>query len=419
MKTSFRWLFWGLLLVLVMGSLVSAKREVRWMQWKTSEVGQAVMDEIKATFEAENPDITLTIIDSPFTGFRDKAITLHRARHSPDVLMIQVDWLVEFAEMGVIQPLDPFVAKSDVLEEIFPIFKQKWKDNLYALPLHSGCVALFYNIDIFQKEGIAGPPTTWDEFVEIAKKVTKPEENQYAVTATLQLEPPTNLTYDIFPLIFQFGGEIFDEETNRVVFNSPEGVRAIEFYVDLINKHQIAVPGVLSNGEKEKRGNFAAGNIAMMFEGPWGIAIQQNLNPNLNFMTAPLPRGITDGTVVRGSLNTITTQAKDPDAAWKFIEFISGPVGNAIWSRHTGDFPARRDVAEMDFFRQNPMAQAFIEQMSRPNAGSPNLGLPESIRLNKILTSAIQSAVLGEKTVQQALDEAAAEWESVLAPYFQ
>lgn len=395
------------------------KSEVRWLQWKTSEVGEKHMTELKAAFEKENPDVTLTLVDSPFTGFHDKAVTLFQAQKLADVLMIQVDWVAEFAELQMLEPLDEWIAKEPkaFMENIFPTFHKKWQGKQFYLPLHSGCVALYWNTELFRKAGIAGPPKTWDEYVAVAKKLTNPEAKVFATTATLQVEPPTNLTYDIYPLIYQAGGDVIDEKTNRAVFNSPAGVKAIQWYVDLVNVHKVSVPGVLSNGEKEKRGSFGAANVGMMFEGPWGIAIQKRLNPNLQYDIATLPKGDTTGTVVRGSLNTMTTQAKHKEATWKFLRWISGPVGNEMWARGTGDFPGRKDVAERPFFKENKLAQAFVQQMLLPNAKSPNLGMPQAVQLNKVLTIEIQNAVQGKKPVKQALDDAAAEWNKVLAKY--
>ncbi|HEX7512842.1 MAG TPA: extracellular solute-binding protein, partial [Candidatus Methylomirabilis sp.] len=296
-------------------------------------------------------------------------------------------------------------------------FQQKWEGKRYALPLHSGCVALYWNTEIFKNAGIAGPPKTWEEYVAIAKKVTNLEKKIFATTATLQVEPPTNMTYDIYPLIFQAGGGLIDEKTNKAVFNSPAGVKAIQWYVDLINKDKVAVPGVLSNGEKEKRANFGAGNVAMMFEGPWGIAIQKQLNPNLKYDIATLPKGMTTGTVVRGSLNTVTTQAQNKEAAWKLVRWLSGPVGNEMWAKGTGDFPGRKDVAEKPFYKENKLVQAFVQQMLLPNARSPFLGMPNAVQMNKIITTEIQNVVQGKKNAKQALDEAAAEWNKILAKY--
>jgi multiple sugar transport system substrate-binding protein len=397
----------------------AAKAEVRWLQWKTTEVGEKLMNELKAAFEKENPDITLTLVDSPFTGFHDKAITLFQAQKLADVLMVQVDWVAEYAELGMLEPLDAWIAKEpkEFMDNIFPTFHKKWQGKLHYLPLHSGCVAMYWNTEIFKNAGIAAPPKTWDEYVAVARKVTNPEKKIYATTATLQVEPPTNLTYDIYPLIYQAGGDVIDEKTNKAVFNSPAGVKAIQWYVDLINKDKVAVPGVLSNGEKEKRANFATNNIAMMFEGPWGIPIQKNLNPNLKYEIATLPKGVTTGTVVRGSLDTVTTQAQNKEAAWKFVHWISGPVGNEMWARGSGDFPARKDVADKPYFKENKLLQPFIQQMLLPNAKSPNLGMPNAVQLNKVLTVEIQNVVQGKKPAKQALDDAATEWNKVLAKY--
>ena len=183
----------------------AAKTEVRWLQWKTSEVGEKLMDELKAAFEKENPDITLTLLDSPFAGYHDKAITLFQAQKLADVLMITVDWPVEFAELGMLQPLDAFIAREpkEFFDNIFPTFHQKWRGRQYYLPIELGCVALYWNTEVFKKAGVPGPPKTWDEYVQIAKKVTNPEQKIFATTGTMSAEPPTNLTYDIFPLIWQ------------------------------------------------------------------------------------------------------------------------------------------------------------------------------------------------------------------------
>lgn len=412
------------LAALTLASLISLpplayaqQKEVRWGQWKGTEVGEKFMGELKAAFEKDHPDIKLVPVDSPFSGFHDRAIVLHQAKKLPDVLLVQVDWVAEFADLGMIEPLDERIAKEpkEFFANIPVTFHQKWKGKQYYLPIESGAVALFYNTDLFKAAGLSGPPKTWDEFAEYARKLTNPEKRQFAVTATLQGEPPTNMTYDIYPLLLQNGAKIIDPASNKAVFNSPEGVAAIEWYVDRVNKDKVSVPGVLSNGEKEKRANFASGNVAMMFEGPWGVAIQRQLNPNLKYDIAPLPKGKTTGTMVRGSLNTITSQAQDKEAAWTFMRWLSGPKGIEMWAKGTGGFPARTDVSNQDWFKERKLFQAFVTQMDLPNAESPFLGMPNAVQMNKVMTTEIQNVVQGKKSAKQALDDAAAEWNKVLA----
>ena len=396
-------------------SSVAQQREVRWSQWKGTEVGEKFMAELKAAFEKDHPDITLVPVDAPFTGFHDRAIVQHQAGNLADVLLVQVDWVAEFADLGMLEPLDDLIAKEppEFFNNIASAFHQKWRGKQYYLPIESGAVALFYNTDLFKAAGLSEPPKTWDEFAEMARKLTNPEKRQFAITATLQSEPPTNMTYDIYPLILQAGGKLIDSETNKAAFNSPEGVAAIEWYAGLINNDKVSVPGVLSNGEKEKRANFASGNVAMMFEGPWGIAIQRQLNPNLNYKIAPLPEGKTTGTMVRGSLNTVTTQAKDKDAAWTFVKWMSGPKGMALWSKGTGALPARTDVMNEDWFKEKTEFAAFVTQINRANAQSPFLVMPNAVQMNKIMTTEVQNVVQGRKTAKQALDDAAAEWNKI------
>src|SRR5438105_1642391 len=395
----------------------SAATEVRWAQWKTTEVGEKTMAELKAAFEKENPDITLTLVDSPFTGFHDKAVVLFQAKKLPDVLLVQVDWVAEFADLGMLEPLDDWIAKEPpaFYDNIPATFHQKWRGKQYYLPIESGAIALFYNTELFKAAGLSGPPKTWEDYESAAKQLTNPDKKQYATTATLQVEPPTNMTYDIYPLILQAGGTIIDPKTNKAAFNSPEGIKAIDRYVRLVNVDKIAVPGVLSNGEKEKRANFASGTVAMMFEGPWGVAIQKQLNPNLKYDIAPLPAGVTTGTMVRGSLNTVTTQAQNKEAAWRFVKWMSGPKGIEMWAKGTGGFPARKDVADQSWFKEKTLFSAFTQQMAMPNAQSPFLGMPNAVQMNKIMTTEVQNVVQGKKNAKQALDDAAAEWNKILA----
>jgi multiple sugar transport system substrate-binding protein len=200
--------------------------EVRWGQWKGTEVGVDFMAEVEAAFEADHPEIDLVIIDSPFQGFHDRAIVLHQAGQLPDVLMAQVDWVAEFADLEILAPLDDFIAAepAEFMGNIPDTFHTRWRGHQYYLPVESGAVAMFYNKDIFEAAGVEGPPTTWDEFAETARQVTDPAAMVFATTGTLASEPPTNMTYEIYPLILQAGGTIIDTETNQAAFNSEAGV---------------------------------------------------------------------------------------------------------------------------------------------------------------------------------------------------
>jgi ABC-type glycerol-3-phosphate transport system substrate-binding protein len=398
----------------------AAGTTVRWAQWKTTEVGEKFMGELKAAFEKDTPGVELELVDSPFNGFHDKSVVLYQAKKLADVLLVQVDWVAEFADLGMLAPIDEWIAKEEKADPSFMAgipssFRTKWKGKQYYLPIESGVVALYWNTALFKAAGLPGAPKTWAEFNDYAKKLTIADKKQYAITGTLGIEPPTNATYDIYPMLLQAGAKLIDPATNRAAFNSPEGVKAVETYVERINTLKISVPGVLSNGEKEKRANFASGNVAMMFEGPWGVAIQKGLNPKLEYDVAVLPKGATTGSIVRGSLNTVTTQAQDKESAWKFVRWLSSPKGSEMWARGTGGYPSRLDVAKQDWFAEQKLFRGFAEQMTLPNAVSPFLVMPNAVEMNKIITTEVQNAVQGKKSAKQALDDAAAGWNKIFA----
>ena len=222
------------------------------------------------------------------------------------------------------------------------------------------------------------------------------------MTGTLAGEPPTNMTYEIYPLLAAGRRRrLIDATTNKAVFNSPEGSRRRSSGTSTAStRTKISVPGVLSNGEKEKRANFASGNVAMMFEGPWGIAIQKQLNPNLNYDIAPLPAGKTTGTMVRGSLNTLTSQAPGQGSGLGLHALDVGAEGHRDVGEGNRRLPGADGCANQDWFKERKLFQAFVTQMSLPNAQSPFLVMPNAVQMNKIMTTEVQNAVQGKKTRQ-------------------
>jgi multiple sugar transport system substrate-binding protein len=395
------------------------KTVIHWMEWKGAELGMAPLIKLKTEFEKQNPDVELEIMDAPFSGVHDKLFTLAQAGKLPEITLMQMPWPGEFSAAKMIIPLDPFIKKepANFLNQYYDGYKRTIHGKHYGLPIHGGCVCLFYNTKIFREDGITAPPKTWDELVKVAQKVNKPEKNQYAFTCTLQTEPPTNANYDIYPLFYQAGAQIVNKK-DKAIFNSPQGVKAIEFYASLVNKYKISVPGVLSNGEKEKRANFAAGNVAMMYDGTWGVNIQKQLNPKNEFAVAPMPVGTAAGTFVGGSLLGITPSAakdkKKLNAAWRFIKFATGPDGNEIFCSASGDMPGNKIAASRPFVRNNKMMQPFLEQMEK-SGGCALPHLPRMTELNKIMTVEVQNVILGKKTAKKALDDAAAQWNAIIS----
>lgn len=386
------------------------RTQIHWLQHWVNEQGPDKINEVKAAFEAKNPDIELIIDDLPFAQEHDKILSLDMAGMPPDIITASGAWVTEFADAGIIAPIDEFVERlpqdyKDAIEG--PMFLP-WKGKTYGVPITFGNIALFYNKKLLEEAKIE-PPKTWDEFLEASKKLTDPSKNQYALTGNIVAEPPTVISYEVFPFILQAGGKIIDN--NRAAFNSPEGIKALEFYKSLIKEHKVATPGELNAGEKEKRANFSAGNIAFMFEGPWGVAIQKKANPDLEFGVVPLPKDQMTGTVAQGSVLTLAAKSKNKEAAWKFIEFMGSAEGQLLWDKATNFFPYNKETMKNDYFQNDPYLKVFVDQhMNFESVQVIDNFLPDATDLRKQFTIEVQKYLTDKKSAKEALDDAAAYW---------
>ena len=387
-----------------------AKTQIHWMQHWITEQGPDKINEVKKDFEAKNPSIELIFDDIPFVQQHDKVLALHMAGTTPDIFTVTGAWITEFADAGIIDPLDDYIKKlpqdfKDALQG--PMFLP-WKGKIYGMPVTNGNTALFYNKKILAEANVQ-PPTTWDEFILACKKVTDVNKSRYALTGNIVADPPTALSYEVFPFILQAGGKII--ENSRAAFNTAEGVKALELFKALIKEYKVTTPGELNAGEKEKRANFSAGNVAFMFEGPWGVAIQKKANPDLEFSVVPLPKGKVTGTIVQGSCLGISSKAKNKDAAWKFLEYMGSADGQLLWDKATNFFPYNKVTMQDEFFKNDQYLKVFIDQHNNnENNQVIDNFLPQAVDLRRQFTNEVQNFLTGKKTAQKALDDAAAYW---------
>jgi multiple sugar transport system substrate-binding protein len=390
-----------------------SRTTIHWLQHWTSEQGIEKIQEVEKAFEKQHPDIDLVLDEIPFPQQHDKIISLDLAGMPPDIINVSGAWVTEFAEAGIIEPINDRIKSlpQEFQDNIDGPMSIPWKGKRYGMPITNGNIALYYNKKMLEEEGIE-PPTTWDELVVASKKLTNTSKNQYALTGNIAVEPPTAISYEVLPFILQAGGEILED--GKAVFNSPEGVEGLEFYKSLIKEYKVTTPGEMTAGEKEKRSNFSAGNTAFMFEGPWGVGIQQKANPDLEFGVVPLPKGKTHGTIALGTQLSIAAKSKNKDAAWEFLKFLGSAEGQKVWDQATNYFPYNKETMKMDFIQNDKYLKVFADQFETSNVEVIDNYLPEADNLRKIFTNEIQAFLEDKKTAQEALDTAADAWNKSL-----
>jgi multiple sugar transport system substrate-binding protein len=395
------------------------KTKITWLQWWKGEqgvAGEELFANIESGFEEANPTIDLVIENLPFNEVHTKILSTHAGGIAPDVIALSSPWVAEFAAAGITSPLDDyFKAQSEEFQENNSgPYWSPWQGKHYAMGIMTGNTALFYNKRMLEEANVE-PPTTWEEYLEASIALTDSSKNQYALTGNIASEPASTINTEVWPFIYQAGGTLIED--GKAAFNSPEGVKALEFYKSMIKDHKVATPGELSATEQDKRANFSAENTAFMFDGPWGIGIQRSANPDLNFGVIPMVKGETTGTIAGGGALAITSNSKNKDAAWKFIEYMVQPDIQEAWAKAANQLPHNKAALDADFIQNDPLLKVFAEQSIEVNPINPDLQMPESTNMRKIMINEVQSYLMGDKTAQEALDDAAAGWNEVFDKY--
>ena len=280
--------------------------------------------------------------------------------------------------------------------------------TVYGIP-HFGCVELLvYRKDIFEKEGIEKPPETWDELVEIGKRLTMDVDGDGAIdvwgfTHRGDLRH-ANTVFREF--LHSLGGRIFDEDGNPA-FNDDKGLQVLEFIVDLRNKYKIVPEGVTSFASGDLADIFLAGKTAMqMAWSPMSFTAAQKFGRE-NIGVAPIPRpsegkSIGERYIFYVVCNRYGARHK---VGMKFGQWITSYEAQVIDTLfEPGDLPTRKSVFD------NPLVNTYIpywkEIVKCWTSGYKEV-VPDMIPINYILSEMVHNAWLGKMTPKEALENAA------------
>jgi len=350
-------------------------------------------------FEKKHPGIKVKVESVGWDEAYQKLVTAFNAGNPPDVIYGGTRWLPSFASMGAIMPLDEY-AKDHMKLYHDPLQKAvTYKGKVYGIPRAFSSQVLIYRSDL-----IAEPPKTWDELVETAKKVQQKNKGMYGFGISGEKHVTTAL--QLFDYVFQNGGEVFDEKRN-VQLNSPPSVEALQFYSDLHTKHKI-VPNPLEYNREELPVLFKQGKIAMFVCGPWAKTIMgiEPDNKKTPYKTALLPKGKkgTASALVSDSL-MISSKSEHPEAAWKFIQYITSPEEQKRYDKEHGLVPIQKEELKDPYFSEDPFFKPFVEMVSY---GKPEPNPTAWEPFQDIVVDAVQKAMNGED-VKRVLDQAVQE----------
>ena len=381
-----------------------------------NDAESAKFEEIVARFEAENPGIKIAVERNNEASYYDKLVTTILGGSAPDIARVEPPKAAQYIAAGYAANLDSYIS-SELRDQFFegtlePLIKD---GSLYGVPQDVAVLVLFYRTDMFEAAGLDGPPATWDELVADAQALTKDTDGDgqpdvYGIGLFGGWG-----AFEFYPWFWQAGGQMLREEDGKIVpvFNSPEGVAALQFWVDLVEKYHVMPEGTATYGEDEVKGPFMAGQLAMFTSGPWTVAsLKEASELEGKWAVAPLPKGKEEASVLGGMDLIVLEQSKHKEEAAKFLNFWMQDEIQLDWAKSLSLLPVKKSLYQDPFFQNDPLMQAFAKQLevarSRPT-------IPQAGEIDDLFGQAVQAALSGAKSPQQALDDAAREAAKILA----
>ncbi|MBI2846013.1 MAG: extracellular solute-binding protein, partial [Chloroflexi bacterium] len=376
--------------------------------WHTmSDAEVEALTEVIAAFEAQFPNIHIEPTRYAYDDFKPALLTALAGGEAPDTARLDIIWVPEFAELGALVTLDQAMPDfQDIAANTFPgpLATNFWQGHYYGLPQDTNTQVLLWNKELFDGGGIAGPPSTIEEFVEDACALSDPDANSwgYAMGGTYFWAPA--------PLFYSMGGKVVDEDITTATgyVNGPESVAAFETFLDMYNRGCLS-PNLLGGGIGTAAGH-AEGNYAMIIDGPWMVDIYKADYPDFEVNFAPIPNGPagTNSSVVGGQNVVVFAQSEHEAEAIEWTRFLLSEEAQTIMAQRgviptlstligSPDLPAYFDV----FLRQLETAQARVPH-------------PTWSEMDGAINNAFQRILRGEQTVQEALDQAADEINALL-----
>ncbi|NTE54393.1 sugar ABC transporter substrate-binding protein [Agrobacterium tumefaciens] len=322
---------------------------------------------IVSKFEAANPGTKVEIVSLPWSEAFQKFATMVSAGDVPDVMEMPDTWLSLYANNGMLESLEPYLAKwqhTAGLSERTLELGRDVKDTAYMLPYGFYLRAMFYNKKLLAEAGVKEPPKTLEEFADASKKVAAlPGKSGYCLRGG-----PGGLNGWVMFGASMAGSNEFFTKDGTSTFDSPGWVKGLTYVIDLY-KNGYAPKDSVNWGFNEIVAGFYSGTCAFLDQDPDAlIAIAQRMKPeDFGVMTMPKgPDGKTFPTIGFAGWSMMS-KSENKDLSWKLIETLEGPEGNIEWNKKTGALPVHKS-AEKDPFYASEQFKGWFDELADKNA---------------------------------------------------
>ncbi len=390
----------------------STRPEVEFWTMQLQPQFTEYFENLIATFEADNPDVEVRWVDIPWEAMESKIITAVSAKTAPDVVNLNPNFASQLATRNAWLALDEKITEP-IKQQYLPNI---WKastigDKSFGIPWYLTTRVTIYNQELLEQAGITEAPATYEELAEVARQV-KEETGKYAFFVTFV---PGD-SGEVLESLVQMGVQLVDEQ-GQAAFNTPEGIAAFQYWVDLY-KQELLPREALTQGHRQAIELYQAGETALLASGPEFLKTIETNAPDIAEVSASAPQitGKTGKKNVAVMNLVIPRDTAKPDEALNFALFVTNTENQLAFAKAANVLPSTVEAieayrAELSSDRASPVEQA--RQISASQLQDAEVLVPAMEDLNelqKVIYENLQAAMLDEKTVEEAVTDAAEAW---------
>lgn len=389
------------------------------------------MEDTCKLFSKKFPNITVDTMHIP-SDFQTKMQTMLASGTEPDLSygnIMSYSWAKAGKLVNIYELFDKYPDPNFTKEDFFDFAWYEWEPGkCMGAYIANGLETIMYNPKLFKDAGIDVPPLTadtawtWDQFVDVAKRLTIDTNGKNATEADFD---PTKIKqygvrFDhgwwmpILTMVRSNGGDIITPDGKGFGYTKPEAIEAIQKMADIINKDHVC-PSITASGKMPNVAtSLQTGQVAMVYDGSWCMA-DLSLVPDFKFGVGVLPKMKELKYIIGSGLSVIFKSTKHLQESWELYKFVNNPeyaieLHKGLWMPQMPKWytdPALIEKWASPTLPGRPegFQTAVMKIPLENNTIDPETNIKNFDMIDALVAPALDSVWLGKKTAEEAMKE--------------
>jgi putative chitobiose transport system substrate-binding protein len=432
----------GLLLGTILGGLSSCNpqkiadsNQLEFWTMQLKPTFTEYFTQLNQTFEEQNQAVKLRWIDVSWSAMENKILTSISAKTAPDVVNLNPKFASQLATRNAWLDLEPIVppeVKATYLPKIWQAStievcqennqannqanspKSTCSQQTFGIPWYLTTNITIYNQKLLTAANLTQAPQTYSELAQAAKTI-KAKTGKYAFFISFV----PNDSGDALESFVKMGVNLIDE-SGKAAFDTPEGKAAFQYWVDLYQQ-QLLPPDVLTQGHRRGVELYQAGEIVLLSSGAEFIDSITTNAPTIAEVSAVAPQvtGSNQKPSVAVMNLVIPRDSDKSEEALKYALFVTNTKNQLAFAQESNVLPSTTEAVEQYIKNIKQPSDNLKDQAKKVSASQLEkaeilIPVHKNIHiLQKTIYENLQAAMLGDKTVDQAVQDAAVEWNSL------